>query len=221
MQSCRSDLDGFRWRKNNRPESGLFDDIHWMTICYRCFGTRAPKPTGRDDKDGTLWLGYLDVVYRVQNRRVTKLTTKDGVPSGTVRSLTSDGAGNIWLAKGDQIGYFTNGNFNPVATAEGVQCMAPAHTNAVWLVANAHLLSCNIEGNLQDFGSFLRRFRGKNKRRHCWKIMAASVWIGTDGNGLFHYDHASFERMNTSHSSILSLAEDNEDNIWAGTGGGD
>ncbi len=171
-----------------------------------------------NDEDGTLWLGYPGAIYNTRNGHVTKVTAEDGVPSGPFHTLTSDGVGNIWLAKGDQVSCFQNGKFHHVADVKGVLCMAATHTNAVWLVANAHLFSCDVSGKLQDCGAFQNPFS--------FRAMAlledhhGAVWIGTDGNGLFYYHQSSFERIETSHSSILSLAEDREGSIWVGTGGG-
>jgi ligand-binding sensor domain-containing protein len=196
---------------------GLNPDFSMVSLDHNLLPARAPI-TLANDGDGALWLGYSDVIYRVQNGRITKLTAKDGVPSGTVRSLNSDGIGNIWLAKGNQVSCFRNGQFNQIAGVEGVQCLAATHTNAIWLVAEAHLFSCDLNGTLRDCGAF--QDPSIISTAALLEDHNGSVWIGTDGNGLFQYHQSHFERVETSHSSILSLAEDREGNIWAGTGGG-
>jgi ligand-binding sensor domain-containing protein len=142
-----------------------------------------PPTALANDADGALWLGYPDVIYRVQNGQIIKLAPKEGVPAGPVRSLTTDGLGNIWLAKGNQIACFRNGTFNPVASVDVVQCMAPTHTNAVWLVANAHLFSCDVDGKLLDCGAFQDPANARTAA--LLEDHNGSVWIGTDGNGLF------------------------------------
>src|SRR5207302_1139 len=56
-----------------------------------------------------------------------------------------------------------------------------------------------------------------------WAILqdhTGAVWIGTDGSGLFRHDDSGFQKIETSHPYILSLAEDSEGNVWAGTAGG-
>ncbi len=170
------------------------------------------------DRGGTLWLGYPDAIYRVQNGQITKLTAKDGVPPGMFRSLTSDGVGNIWLAEGSRISYFRDGTFQNIATVDGLQGMAATDTNALWLVAGADLYFCNTNGHLRDCGAF----QNTSDVRGVVLLddQSGAVWIGTSGNGLFRYYQSNFERMDTSHSFILSLAKDHEGNIWVGTGGG-
>jgi len=47
-----------------------------------------------------------------------------------------------------------------------------------------------------------------------------AVWVGTAADGLFHYEGTNFTRVRTSHGEILSLGNDDEGNLWVGTGGG-
>lgn len=196
---------------------GLNPDFSIVPLQNDILPTRSPIATA-NDKAGGLWLGYPDAIYRVRSDEITELTAKGGVPSGTVHALTSDGVGNIWLAKGNQICCFRSGKFHRIASVEGVQCMATTHTNAVWLVADAHLLSCNVNGTLRDCGAFQRPSNARAVA--LMEGHNGSVWIGTHGNGLFCYTQLRFERIKTSQSTILSLAEDHEGDIWVGTGGG-
>lgn len=197
---------------------GIKPDFSIMSLSLEnALPTRSPYALA-SDRDGALWMGYSDSVYRAQNGKVTRFTAKDGVTQGNFHALNSDGIGNIWLAKGREISCFETGKFHQVTSVEGVQCMAATHTNAVWLVANTHLFSCDTEGTLKDAGNL-----GIPPYVRATALLEdhnGSVWIGTDGEGLFHYDQSSFERVDTSHSSILSLAQDREGNIWVGTGGG-
>jgi len=195
----------------------LNPDFSIKSLDGKILPARAPIAMARDQEDA-LWLGYPDAIYRVQDGRITELTGRDGVPAGPVHSLNSDGTGNIWLAKGNQVSCFQNGKFHQTMDVAGVQCMAATQTNAIWLVADAHLFACDINGKLHDCGAF--QAPASARTAALLEDHNGSVWIGTDGNGLFQYHQSHFERTETSHSSILSLAEDHEGNIWAGTGGG-
>jgi signal transduction histidine kinase/ligand-binding sensor domain-containing protein len=196
---------------------GLGPDFSVEAFDNKLLPTHAPIALANDN-DGALWLGYSDAIYRIRNGQITKLGVKEGVPSGIVRSLASDGAGNIWLAVGNQITCFQYGRFHQTASVEGVQCMTATHTNAIWLVADAHLLSCATNGKLEDCGTF--QDHSNTRTVKLLEDHGGSVWIGTDGNGLFHYNQSHFDRIETSHSSIKSLVEDHEGNVWVGTGGG-
>jgi signal transduction histidine kinase len=122
------------------------------------------------------------------------------------------------MAKGNRICLFDSKRFRQIASTGGVECLAASHTNAVWFVAHRHLFRCDTEGAPHDFGAF------PNSTATTVEALledhTGAVWAGTDGSGLFRFAGSDFERIETSHSSILSLMEDGEGNIWVGTGGG-
>lgn len=171
-----------------------------------------------EDKEGSLWVGYLKAICRIKDGQVTRFDAAEGVPAGNLHSLTTDGDGDIWLAKGTLISFFHDGQFRPAANARGVRCLAGTRTNAIWYVAGSHLLSCDTHGVLRDYGE--DQALSRVTTRALLEDRAGAVWIGTDGNGLFRYSKSGFERIEASHAFILSLAQDREGNIWAGTAGG-
>lgn len=201
----------------NGPVVGLTPDFSMVALPNTGLLTNAPLALA-EDRNGALWLGYADVVCRVQHGQVARFDARNGVPAGNFDSMISDGAGNIWLAKGNKICLFQSGRFQRVAGAHGVQCLAATPTNAVWFVAGAHLFSCNTEGISRDHGAFQNPFDAET--RTLLEDHAGAVWIGTDGNGLLRYSQSGFERIETSHSSISSIAEDSEGDIWVSTAGG-
>jgi signal transduction histidine kinase/ligand-binding sensor domain-containing protein len=196
---------------------GLNPDFSVATLPQTGLPKGAPL-TLAEDGNGALWLGYADAIYRVQQGQATRFSAKEGVSPHGRPLLVEDGAGNLWLAKGSHICIFQNGRFQPAASAPEVQCLAATRTNAVWFVAGAHLFACDTKGSLRDFGAFQNPLGATTKA--LLEDHTGAVWIGTDGNGLFRYGKSGFERIETSHSSILSLAEDREGDIWVGTGGG-
>lgn len=196
---------------------GINPDFSTILLDGNRLPTRAPLALA-GGADGSLWLGYPDAVYRAQNGQIIKLTAEDGVPPGIFHTLNCDGAGNLWLAKGSQISCFRDGKFQSIANLEGVQGIAATHTNAIWLVADDHLFSCDTNGQLLDHGAFQNAPHARGVA--LLEDQTGAVWIGTSGNGLFRYCQTGFERVQTSHSFILSLAKDHEGNIWVGTGGG-
>ena len=171
-----------------------------------------------ETKDGSLWLGYSSAIYRFNKGRLTNFGSREGVPVDGLPLLADDGAGNLWMAKGNQICAFNSNRFRQIARMRDVESLAATRTNAVWFVSHEHLFRCDIKGTLKDFGAFPNSAAanvGALLEDH-----TGAVWIGTDGNGLFRFDGSHFERVATSHSSVLSLLEDREGNIWVGTGGG-
>ncbi|MGH8024912.1 MAG: ligand-binding sensor domain-containing protein, partial [Limisphaerales bacterium] len=196
---------------------GLNPDFSRVSLENSRLPGRAPLALA-DDREGALWLGYPGSIYRIKAGQPRRLTARDGLPSGNFHSLSGDGAGNVWLAKGNQVGCFVDGTFRQIASILGVQAMGAARANAIWIAANRHLISCDVNGKEIDCGAF--QGRSGARATALLEDRNGAVWIGTDGSGLFHYNAAGFTRVRTSHSTILSLAQDDEGNIWVGTGGG-
>jgi signal transduction histidine kinase/ligand-binding sensor domain-containing protein len=196
---------------------GLKPDFSVVRLPKTSLPAGAPL-TLAEDGAGSLWLGYDTVICRVKDGQVTQYGTKEGVPSGSFRSLISDGAGNMWLAQGNQIRFFRDGRFQPVARAQGVQCLAATPTNAVWFVAGTNLFTCDTGGSKQDYGAC--QGLATASRRALLEDRNGAVWIGTYGDGLFRFGKSGFEQIETSNPLILSLAEDHEGNLWVGTAGG-
>jgi signal transduction histidine kinase/ligand-binding sensor domain-containing protein len=204
---------------------GVNPDFSTVPIPQAGLPTHFPQALAQD-RNGSLWLGYFgspwtgyaSAVFRVRKGQATEFGPKSGFTAGNFHSVVSDESGNIWLAKGKEICLLQNGRFRPIANAYVTQCLAASHTNAVWLVESGHLLSCDNSGTTQDYGT-CPGMSGVDTIA-LLEDRAGAVWIGTDGHGLFRFSNGSFEKVETSHPTILSLAEDREGNIWAGTGGG-
>lgn len=168
--------------------------------------------------DGATWIASTSEICRVQNGEVTRYTSVEGLPSrGIIYGLAEDTAGNVWLAKGNNVGFFQRG-YHSLARFNHAH-ITPDRSNGVWVVAGTHLFKYDVNGLLRDCGTF----QPDTARAESYAIIqdhTGAVWIGTDGSGLFRYDGSGFEKIEISHPYILSLAEDREGNIWAGTAGG-
>ena len=171
-----------------------------------------------EDKEGSLWLGYVNAIVRIKDERITKFTAKEGVPPGVFHSLASDGAGNIWLAKGTGVRCYRDGRFQTVVSDRDAQCLAATRTNAIWFIAGANLFTCDTGGALRDYGA-CEAVAGAT-RRSLLQDHTGAVWIGTAEAGLIRYGESGFEKIETSYPSIQNLAEDHEGNIWVSTAGG-
>ncbi|HSY17394.1 MAG TPA: two-component regulator propeller domain-containing protein [Candidatus Acidoferrales bacterium] len=203
------------------PVVGLDPDLSHTTAVTGNLPDSAPVGI-TEDGEGSLWLAYgQGVLYQIKNGQPRQITAQDGMPTtASIYSLTTDHAGEVWLSKGTLVGAFHDGKFIPLARfGTSKPRLAAARTNGVWIAAGTQLFKCDAQGGLQDFGVL----KSDGPRIAATVVMedrAGAVWIGTDSGGLFRYGAAGFEKIETSHPNIVSLAEDREGNIWAGTGGG-
>lgn len=172
------------------------------------------------DRDGNAWIGYANgMVCEIKDGQVVQFAATEGLPGGTIESLISDRAGNIWIAKGSRIYVFKDGRFQQVGAFRGESHLTAAGTNGVWIVAGKQLLRCDTAGRLHDVGTYLPE-GSHGVAREALEDHTGAVWIGTDTEGLYRYSESGFEKIETSYAYISSLAEDSEGNIWAGTLGG-
>ncbi|HEV2318944.1 MAG TPA: two-component regulator propeller domain-containing protein [Verrucomicrobiae bacterium] len=204
---------------------GLTSDFSTVSVPNGELPPHYPQAMAQD-KAGALWLGYFgspwtgysSAVFEIKDGQTREFGTRQGLPGGNFHSVVSDREGTIWMAKGKEILIFQNGHFHRIAGAYVTQCLAASRTNSVWLVENGHLLSCDRSGIKEDCGT-CPGLSGADTLA-VLEDDSGGVWIGTDGNGLFRYSDGTFEKIETSHPTILCVAEDREGNIWAGTGGG-
>lgn len=213
---------GGLWIQPNRgPLIGLNAELSRLRLPEN--GLPADNPLGvTETADGSLWIGYPNVVCRIEAGQVTRFTTNEGAPpGGNMTGMITDSADHVWMAKGGKFGIFSDGKFQRISiqAPSRMTHLAPSRTNGVWVGTGTHLYKCDATGTVQDLGSF----ETDNPRAETWVLLEdrnGAVWIGTDGSGLYRRDKSGFEKIEISHPYILSLAEDNEGNVWAGTAGG-
>lgn len=173
-----------------------------------------------EDKEGCPWIGYASgAICQIKDGNARQFDASSGLAGGTIQTLISDGAGSIWVAKGNRLFTFNNNRFRQLAAFRAEPHIAAARPNGVWIAAGKQLFKCNVEGKLRDFGNFLPN-SSRGEAREAIEDHTGAVWIGTDTEGLYRRNESGFEKVKSSYSYISSLAEDSEGNIWAGTLGG-
>ncbi len=172
-----------------------------------------------EDPGGDLWIAYPDSIWRVKNGQATRVCGYENMPtSGYAGRFAIDCNGNLWASKGNGVYLYEAGQFVTIAHTTYRAHLTASRSPGVWIASGKQLLKCYTNGVLEDFGSF---FPADNHAGSTAVLEdhAGAVWIGTS-SGLFRHTAPGFEKIETSHPDILSLAEDREGNIWAGTGGG-
>ena len=180
-----------------------------------------------EDGDGSVWIAYSgNAVVRIGDGRPAQFVQQDGAsPQRLIFDLITDAAGNVWLANGDAnhsgVCVFRDGQFRTVARFKfkDTPRVATAGSNGVWIANGTQLFKCDVQGKLETIGQFQPDAPGAQPLALI-EDHAGAVWIGSVNNGLFRYNGKEFEKIETSHPTILSLTEDQEGNIWAGTAGG-
>jgi signal transduction histidine kinase/ligand-binding sensor domain-containing protein len=198
-----------------------------VVVCIAKDGTRVFKdglPDARAigmavDVQGAIWITYGNGgVTRIKNGGVTVFDSTSGWPASGDSSLISDVKGQIWFARGNQVGVFHDGKFQTLLTLPGpVWCIGKRQAGGIWICAGQKILKYETGGEAQEFGQF---GNGGIEPRTLIEDRHGALWIGTAASGLFRSTGGGLELVPTSYREIICLMEDREGNIWAGTGGG-
>jgi ligand-binding sensor domain-containing protein/signal transduction histidine kinase len=175
-----------------------------------------------EDGERALWVSYYEgVVCRIKDGEVRQFTVQDGLPAtGHVCSFTLDRAGRLWFSKGGQIGVLRNQRFETLFTVKNPWSrLGRSSDGSIWICSGYHLYQYDDRRKLREIGAFAAEHPNAGPSV-ILEDSNGAVWIGTSDSGLFRYDGASFEKVQTSHPRILSLLQDREGNFWVGTAGG-
>jgi signal transduction histidine kinase/ligand-binding sensor domain-containing protein len=173
-----------------------------------------------EDREGTLWIAYLgNSFYQIKGDKVIALPTRQ-LP-GEVTSMACDKNGDLWVTAAGQAWLNQNNRFISKARAVGsIRCISAAGAGGIWMAnSKSHLLRCDAEGQVADFGEINPALPG-DAVSALHDDARGVVWIGTLSGGLFRFEDSRFECATVLHPQVESLLEDREGNIWAGTQGG-
>lgn len=177
-----------------------------------------------EDGDGGVWLVFPGKeLRRIKGGQVQSFSGANDLPGGgNVLSLACDKNGMIWFTRGGYVGQFRSGRFQRLTELKGMAQMQLAGTRdgGVWICNGSQLFKFKEGGGVQEIGSF-QTARPNLEATQIFEDRAGGVWIATTDSGLFHWTAESgFEHVETSHPQILCIMQDNEGNLWVGTGGG-
>lgn len=179
------------------------------------------------DRYGKLWIGtMLDGVFINDNFKIKHLTTRNGLSSNTIYSMTEDIRGNIWFATRNGVdeydGYkFYNYNTDKGLTSNNVSDVLSDKSGNIWI-------SYNGSGVSRFNGKEFFHFNEKNGLSYNYikgiiQDRSGNLWFSTDGAGISKFEGERFihftEKDGLSASVIMSVFQDKDLNYWIGTYG--
>ena len=182
-----------------------------------------------EDSAGNLWLGTPSGLNRLAKDRLTRFTSKDGLPGDFVSNLHVARSGTLWITTRGGMCQFTNGQISPFPFQTDSPGRNPEslgvyedRTGNLWAFGDTYLVNLTEGKHLNHFGS------GDNlSSLRIWSLCEGrhgELWIGTSDKGLYCFADDKFSFITLSNggltSDVRALCEDREGNLWLGTYGG-
>lgn len=174
------------------------------------------------DRSGTLWVGTDAGLFRLNGDHFYEVDGHGDVPSLAVHAIYQDRDGRIWVG-GSRL-LMLDGNtcreffLGGGRSASRVKSVFETTDGTLWVgtVSGLERMHPGPHGEMQfheipEITSTVRVLREDRE---------GTLWVGTIGAGLLRYHEGRFTRVATPEdppsSTILSVFEDSEQNIWVG-----
>ncbi len=176
------------------------------------------------DNTNHIWFGTREQsLLKLRSESFSYFGNVYGMSTGTVFQILEDHAGDMWIGSNEDglvrydhktsYSILNNGKpfIQPVALVEDAKKQIwVGHRNGLTCLVNGHPVKQLLQGI---------------RVRSLYFDSKGLLWIGTWGNGLYCLDGEHMENFNQKNGSlpgdfVHSLAEDQNGNIWIGTGAG-
>ncbi len=170
-----------------------------------------------DAQSGVWMLGERGALYLIEDDRVTCFGDEVGLPGGWRPWIVSDEKGELWYARGSNVGVVRDGAWRSrFRFGEEPIRIGMARGGGLWICAGPKIFRCPPVGDPVERA----RLPGASPVTLVFEDHAGALWIGTTSDGLFRLDGDRLERVKTAHEEITCAMEDREGNLWIGTQGG-
>lgn len=236
VQAITQTRDGYLWLGT---PGGLvrFDGVRFTVFNQGQFQNNNVHAL-LEDRLGRLWIGtYGAGLYRYEAGRFLSFGTGAGLESNLVRTLYEARDGTLWVGThGGGVSFWKDGRFRTLRTKDGltsdiVRVVYEDRGGRLWIGTNASGLN-------RWTGDRLLAYAVKPGRLSSYapadtvsndNVLAlledrqGSLWIGTDGGGLWKLKDDRLEvlvREVAEINGVRRLLEDADGDLWIGTDGG-
>ncbi len=178
----------------------------------------------REAPNGELWAGAIgEGIFRIRDDRVTRLKAPSPLVSNTVLSIFADSDRNLWI--GTQAGMMRLSR-TPVRVL-ALPTAADSDFGTVVLDTDGSLWAASnqlVHVQAGHAASFEFPSLGDVRVRNVLRSRDGSLWIGTDGSGVFHLSSQGTKHFTTRDGLVNNFVrvflEPKDGSLWIGTDNG-
>ena len=202
VQALAATRDGSIWAGINRRGPGLglqqLSQGVWKPfVAAKLNGSNLEVTALFSDHKGTLWVGTTDEgIYRINEGKIDRFSSMDGLSSDTVSGFYEDREGNLWVATSEGVDCFRDIPVISFSTHEGlssnlVYSVLATRDGTVW-IGNHGALEFLHQGGL----SSIQAKNGLPGERvtSLLEDHAGQLWVGVDSE-LYVYSHGQFRQI--------------------------
>jgi diguanylate cyclase (GGDEF)-like protein/PAS domain S-box-containing protein len=179
--------------------------------------------TIRGASDGTLYIGTVDGgVIRMRGGRIDVITDANGLPSNNITMLQEARDGSLWIGTGAGLARLSGNTVSIIPPSQlpnkNITALTEDSSGQLWVATPAGLAT------IRD-GVVSRPTAAEGLPTDVVQSLAAgrdgSVWMATDGAGLYQYLSGHVRRYDTTSGlpslRISAVYEDRKGSLWIGT----
>ena len=175
------------------------------------------------DSEGGIWAGLQSGgMVRLRVNRISTIASGEGLPNDSARAVYQDQHGAIWVGTASGFGKYADGALIPYTEVNGhrlgaVRSFAEDAQGRLWVAAGKDLLVMQ-NGRLSPFPGW----DGHSEIEVVYRDVRDGMWVGTDGDGLYHLDNGKGssvfrnfrDRDGLPGNRIRALIEDRNGALW-------
>ena len=178
------------------------------------------------DRDGGVWVGSLEGVFRLTGNAFERFATPDGFTNNNAREIFEDAEGSIWIGTDAGVNRFRDARITTWGVRKGLseefaRAVLEDRKQRIWVATSDGLFVVTTQG--------VRRY-GRKEGLISGAVLSlaedpdGALWIGTNGGGVHRLTGEKIEVMSGKFGigivPVRAILPASDGSLWLGTSAG-